>query len=155
MWWFLSALLATTTSLSACGGGDSGPSKEDYIAEADAICRPFDARYNHLIDQINQSQELPSTPANDQALWDLEQQEADEIQGAVRQLERLSPPTEDQATVQRMLDGLSETGELWTGQADADSASDFTTSKALSDRQDEALAQTQGIAKGYGFKDCP
>jgi hypothetical protein len=86
-------LIAGVVLLASAGCGDSGGvSKDDFISEADAICEPFDDRYNQLNDQIVSSADLPDTPANNQALAALEYRQADLIDEAVRRLEALEPP---------------------------------------------------------------
>jgi hypothetical protein len=145
--------LLCSLAASSCGDGDE-PSKEDFIAQADAICKRL-ALYNVLVDEINRNVDLPATPTNDEALGALEEQSAEVIAEEVRQLGTLTPPDGDEATIQRLLDALSEFQDLTVEVAHADSASGFRTSNTLRDHADDVQRRTQGIGAGYGFKECP
>jgi hypothetical protein len=146
--------LICSLAASSCGDGDE-PSKADFIAQADAICKRLNARYSVLVDEINRNVDLPATPTNDEALGALEEQSAEVIGEEVRQLRTLTPPDGDEATIHRLLDALSEFQDLTVEVAHADSASDFRTSNTLQDHADDVQRRTQGIGAGYGFKECP
>jgi hypothetical protein len=132
----------------------TGLTKEQYIASADAICGPFNRRFNRLQGRTNQSLTLPPSPATDQPAAQLLDQTAALLGDQVAALERVEPPPDDAATVQKFLDALTEQQRLTGEQSLAVSSGDYETGAVLRDQLDEAQARSIGIAQGYGFHVC-
>jgi hypothetical protein len=61
----------------------------------------------------------------------------------------------DEAVVQRLWDHLAEEAELEREIAAADASGDFSTSATLEDRARDVITESNGIGKGYGFRECP
>jgi hypothetical protein len=137
--------------LTACGS--SGTSKDDFIADADAICAqakvkldPLDDQYNALVDQNTQA-------AYDQAS-DVLDQEVPVYEQALSKLEGLTPPDGDEATVQKVWEALRGEQRLTTTLSTAVVAPSADAYDAVLDEYNQAHIRTEALAEGYGFKTC-
>jgi hypothetical protein len=126
---FLLLLLPVALLVGAGCGGDDAPSKDEYIAQADAICRDADEALNEEIQEAfgtkppTQQQILAFSESN--AIPNLEDQLAD--------LRALTPPEGEEETVTQIYDTLEEA----IAQIKEDPASD-TAPPALEDATQQA-----------------
>ena len=86
--------------LAACGGYD-GLTKAEFVTQADATCKTYDARLNALFGHGSKSPTLAYVQGiyRDQAIPIFLEE--------VVQLRKLKPPKEGRATVKRIFDDLS------------------------------------------------
>jgi hypothetical protein len=143
------AISVAGCSVSAHVGVTEGPTKGQFISEADAICgagnsalRPFQQNGKRL-----EQTDPAGIPANiDRALG---------VAGrAMRKLRALQEPSEDRATINTWLSAyeaeLAAQTRIGTALANHDRSADEAAHSELA--QDRAFAF--GIAHGYGFHVC-
>jgi hypothetical protein len=87
-------LLVPLLALAACGG-DDGPSREDYIAEADALCE----RINEEIEEVNEPE-----PTDLESLRELLDAGLDLTREGLEELQEIEPPEELEDEVDEFLD---------------------------------------------------
>lgn len=138
------AVLALTLALSSCGDDDGGAlSKDEYIAQGDALCQQF-------MDETEALGE-PSTVQELITMMDAAIDLADETHAGFSDLE---PPPDGESVHERLLSSLEESTdkmrEARDHAADGDQAG-FTAAV------DEAVAiggASDEPAKDYGFEVC-
>jgi hypothetical protein len=125
--------------IAGCGGSDNkGPSKADYIAKADAICKTGN-------DQINAgAKQLGSSPSEADVTAFLTGKLLPNIEGQLTKLKALEPPKADKDTINAMLNSL----ESSIAKAKADPAT-LNASGSTS-----PFADANAKAKAYGLKVC-
>ena len=139
------ALAALVFAVAGCGGDDSSSttsgasgaplSKEDWIAQADAICKAGNQKTNQAAaQQFGNSQPSES---------DIQQFTAQVLVPTVRdeldQIRALTPPEGDEDQVNAIIDAASQAAD----QAEQDPSSAQT-----------AFDQADQLAKSYGLKVC-
>lgn len=135
-------LLVPLLALAACGG-DDGSSRDDYIAEADAICE----RLNEDIAEANESQ--PSNLAELRALLD---RGLELTREGLEEFEDLDPPEEIEDDVDDFLDSAREQAEVLEEARDADSI--VEGSQILRERLPEIEEARRDAAEEIGFEEC-
>jgi hypothetical protein len=151
------ALLALTMSvalLAGCGG-DSGPSKSDYIAEADAFCNKQDAEARKRNQKI---QDLATSAKSEDELfekvvpeleagadWAGEQQEA---------FAKIEPPAADKATIDKINATNAEALAKLEDAIDAARDNDLDKFTKLAGEEQRIDERANAMAKDYGFKEC-
>lgn len=134
---------ATSLALAACGGGDDGLSREEFVSEADSICAEYDQRVEEIDDP--------------QSLDDVERY-ADEakpvIEDGMAELRALEPPDELQeqwddymASSEESLDYLDELREA---AASGDEARIQEIAQEVSEKNEDA----DRLAQDIGLQDC-
>jgi hypothetical protein len=151
------ALLALTMSVALLGGcgGDSGRSKSDYIAEADAFCKKQDAEArerNQKIQDIATSAksedeffEKVVPELDDGADWARDQQEA---------FTKIEPPAADKATIDKINSTNAEALAKLEDAIDAARDSDLDKFTKLAGEEQRIDERANAMAKDYGFKQC-
>jgi hypothetical protein len=90
-------LLLTVLVLSGCGGGDDGGgerlTREEYAAQADAICTTYNEQVKSL-----------QSPSNIDELGEAADKTLPILDNAIGDLRELKPPESDQATADEWLD---------------------------------------------------
>jgi hypothetical protein len=151
------ALLALTMSvalLAGCGG-DSGRSKSDYIAEADAFCKKQDAEARERNQKI---QDLATSAKSEDELfekvvpeledgadWAGEQQEA---------FAKIEPPAADKATIDKINATNAEALAKLEDAIDAARDNDLDTFTKLAGEEQRIDERANAMARDYGFKEC-
>jgi hypothetical protein len=155
------AAIATTALVAIGCGGDSGQSKEDFIAEADEVCAELDVRSKAL------TESQPETPEDIVAFGD---EAAAFVRDGIEQLDAIELPAdeEDREGAAAYVDALREAepvvGQLRTAAqetADAVEAEDQEAAQAAVAQLQAASAQlaqsgerAKQAAQGYGFEQC-
>jgi hypothetical protein len=137
----LGLLLAAVFALAACGG----ESKEDFISDADAICKDAEEK----TDELEDPQNVEEVPEWADEVLDI----AEESQG---ELEDLDPPSEVEDDFNTYLDNIDEGIELFEEVRDAGEAGDEERVQELltSDEIEELDDENEELAKDIGFNDC-
>lgn len=138
----VAATTAATLLLSGgCAGG--GLSKEDYIEQADAICKEADERTQEL--------EQPRTP---EALDDfVERARAISIE-LLDDLRALEPPEDDQDVINRMLARIEDAIDYLPQIQEAARQRDNEELGRLGQELQAAASEANDIAQEYGLKEC-
>jgi hypothetical protein len=123
---------------SGCGGsGSDAPTKEDYIAEADGICKEADDEVAATVESTFGNE----APSRQQLVSIVEDELIPSIEGQLNDLRSLTPPEGDEDTVNAIYDALEQ--DLEALKADPVGAI-----------QGEAFAESSRLAGEYGLTDC-
>ena len=160
--WAFAAVTGLVLAASACGGGDgsaSSPalSKEDFISQADAICRAHDTEFQSEVAATFPQVDPTSETATEGDLRAFEEPllATQDLRGRQRdELRALTPPEDFQDEWDEILghlgnvvDALGEAADA-AGNADRDGLGEaFQDGQEASDAADE-------VAAGYGFEAC-
>jgi hypothetical protein len=137
------ALALGALPAAGCGGGDSGLSREELIARADAICEQYERRTEEV-----------ETP---QGFEDIEQFAVETrtlIQEAVNQLGELEPPGELAEDYDRWIGQNEENLGLLEDVESAAAAGDEARVRDLLGEAQQASARTDRLAEEIGFEEC-
>lgn len=134
------AATLSALSLSAC---DSGPSKEDFIEQADAICR----RVAEQTDRLGTARDVEE--------FERFVDRAQELTAdALRDLRDLERPDEDSDAISRMLDRIEEAASYLPEIKDAVASNDNEAMAEIGAKVQDAAREAQRIAQEYGFEEC-
>jgi hypothetical protein len=141
----LAATVGATASLAlaACGGGDGGLSRQEFLSEADSICAEYDQR----IQEIDEPQSIDDV-----------ERYADEakpvIEEGMTELRELEPPDELQEQWNEYIASSEESveylDELRQAGAEGDPARIQEIAQEVSEKNEEA----DRLARDLGLQDC-
>ena len=140
------AVLVVTAALALAGCGDDddgGPSREDFIAEADALCE----RLNERVEQVNQTQ-----PTNLEELREVLDEGLEVTDEGLEEFEQLEPPEEIEDEVDEFLDEAREQREVLEDAREADSV--VEGAQILRDRLPAIRETRRDLADEIGFEEC-
>lgn len=127
-------------ALSACS---QGPTKEEFIEQADRICREADAKTTDL-----------EPPTSSNALADFVTKARDITEELLRDLRELEPPDGDEDVIEDMTNRIEAAMELLPEiQAAAEERNLREINRLATQLQDEA-AEANRIAQEYGLEEC-
>lgn len=134
--------ILTTALVAGCGGSSyKGLSKQDFITQADAICKKYD-------DQITAATQKVDASADQKKLVDVLLNDALPAERTeVKELRKLKPPKADRTQIKQLLDSV----DAGTAQAEKDLKSNPT--KVFSASYDP-YKDAGTKAKAYGFQTC-
>ena len=148
------AMLVAAFAIGACGGGGGGgPTKADYIARADKICRAAHKSAVPLIAQLT-SAGTSLNPAAARKLAAVADRLHSIQAGYLAQLRALEQPSGDKKTIEAF---LTPAGQVVGGIGNAAgslSRGDVTTTLGLLAQAQGAGAEAKNAADAYGFKEC-
>ena len=138
------AVLALATILAGCGGGggDDRLSKEEFIAEADAICK----QANEQIDALGE----PTLENIDEYLADAEAISREQL----GQLRALKPPAADEATLNGAYDLIEQQIALAADGVEALKSGDQAAFEQVNAQITTIEAEADQIARDYGLQEC-
>jgi hypothetical protein len=120
-----------------------GPSKEDFIADADAIC----AAKSDEADAIEQPTDLAGSGPYFEQITEIQREQVDEIQA-------LEVPDEDAGVLREFIDTQEELAGNFVSLAESANAGDQDAfDVALADAT-TAQSRASDLAQDYGFKTC-
>lgn len=143
---FVLAIGVFVLALAACSGGDGGDerlSKAEFVAEADAICRSYEARLEQLGQPTNQA-ELRTFA--DQALPIAKEGRAD--------LGELRPPDELEETYDAWLEQGDEAIAIVERLRDAAGEADQAEIARIAVDAQRTDAEANRLAGELGFEEC-
>lgn len=145
------AVLAAV-ALAACGGGsDEGDvSREEFIAEADAICARYATDSAALEQSFNQALGSSDLEA---AAQDFEDQ-VSQVTAMLDELEGLTPPVADQTTYDQLIAVGRQRVEVAQEAADAIASGDKETMIAAGKEGSTLAGQYYQQADSFGFDAC-
>jgi hypothetical protein len=149
----LVCLIATVTV--GCGGDkdEQPPSKADYIALADVICRNHESRTQDLESQTAKLGRL-NTEAKAHRVAGLLRDESDNLTAEVQELATRQPPPADAGTVESILSLDRARAGLIERWAKAYDDLDTAEIRRLQRRIGLATAEAKSKASAYGFNVC-
>ncbi len=139
------AALALAGVAAGCGGGGGGDrlSKEEYIAQADAICK-----------QANEEIDALGEPATLEEIVTLAASAIEIQEESLAELRALKPPEEDEATLNEAYDLVEQQVEVGKQVKAAAEAGDMETIQTLIAENDPLDEQADQIALDYGLTEC-
>ena len=143
-----------SAAFAGCGGSDDSGSdalsKEDYIAQSDAICADF----NEVADASRGDFVDAAQSGDFEAAAGFIEGTDDESAASIEERKALTPPEEDQATMDEMFELIDQQEELVPDLTAAIRANDQQAIQDVSDQGEGIDDQINAIADDYGFVDC-
>jgi hypothetical protein len=131
-------------ALVACGGDDDkGPSKADYIEEADALCAKSDVQTDKIFEE---SFEDPQKPQPEEAQAAIKEA-LPVVKDNLEKLKDLEKPKDDEEEIETIYASVE------TGIESLDEAS-ANPDQSLAALLAEPFAQANKLAKDYGMNEC-
>lgn len=140
------AAAAAALALVAAGCGGGGGDRltlEEFVAQADAICKEYNAKFDALGEPESQD-ELGSFVREGQGI----------AEDQVAALRELSPPEDTEAKIEEAYATLDEQVALFDDFADAADASDEAKIQEISGKLDDLNEKADSIAEEIGLKEC-
>ena len=138
--------LGVTALVAGCGGGGGGGerlTKEQYIAQADAICKAADGK----IQELGEPESLDDLAA-------LAGQAVTIGKDELSRLQALQAPAADEATLNKAYDLIGRQLDLAKQIAAAAKEGDQVKIQKLIDEGTPLQNEANQIAKSYGMKEC-
>lgn len=150
----LLAALAGGALLTGCGS--SGPSKAQYTAKANAICRNAAAHTTPLVGQLtNAAGSLSAAnPAAARELAGALEQLHTTTAATLTKLRALKPPSTDPAAIEHFLSSFAVVAETLGKTATAAGAGQLQETLAQLEATAPAAGQMAAAAKAYGLNEC-
>ena len=158
-------LLVLTTVLAllaGCGGGDDGdsgggdgPTREEFVADANEICRDGEEKIQEISSQGQQElQQASSDKERRDAVGDLLEQTAEEYRPYLDRLNDLEAPEDLADDWSNFVDGITEAFDLIPELADATRENDKQKLSELTRKFSAIAEETRPFAEGAGLDDC-
>jgi hypothetical protein len=142
-------------ALAGCGGGDGAPSKEQFVADANRICREGERKVAETTkDQQAKIQQAGSAEDQQKVVADALEAAAKEYEPYMDRLRGLKPPEELAGGWDRFLDGVQEAFALIPELADATRDGDREKLSDLTTRFSQIAGDTRPFAQDNGLDDC-
>jgi hypothetical protein len=146
------ALVAVLTAvLAACGGSDDGPTREDFAAEANRICREGEAKVAGIVEEM-QAQGGNADP--EQAAADALERATEEYEPIMERLRRVEAPDDLEDDWKAFLDEIQEAFDLFPRLADATRSGDRDELSELTTRFAQIAGDTRPFAQRHDLDDC-
>jgi hypothetical protein len=152
-------LLLCAALLAGCGGdddnGSDAPTREEYIARADAFCKKANAEAKQLNERAQAvAGRERGAKAQLQAVAPIFDEGYEVQRRSLDGFKKIPYPPEDRETIE----GLFRAGEQLTALVkdlgEAAEAGDLARFRSISAQQDRIRARTRAIQREYGFKEC-
>jgi len=159
----LVALVLCIAALTGCGGDDGddgggsgeGPSRQEFVADANAICRDGEAKVDEVTGGGQQElQQAGSGEERRRLVGDLLEETADAYGPYLERLRDLQPPEDLAEEWSNFVDGISEAFDLIPELADATRENDEQQLSELTSRFTEIAQDTRPFAERTGLDDC-
>jgi len=159
-------LLTLTVALvviAGCGGGDDSSknggggqalSQQDFVAEANKICRQGSAKINDKAREVQQKLQGKSIGEQQKVVADVLQETAKEYDPYLARLHDLHPPQDISAEWTKFLAGIDKAFELIPDLADATRDGDRDKLSALTTQFSQIAGDTRPFAEKYKLDDC-
>jgi hypothetical protein len=160
----LLALALGLALLAGCGGGDdkggggggNAMSREDFVSEANKICRQGEEKINAKAQEAQQKirEAGSSEEAQQKAVADVLEETAKEYDPYLERLGDLEPPQELRADWDKFLAGVNDAFELIPDLAEATREGDRDKLSDLTTRFSQIAGDTRPFAQKYELDDC-
>ena len=138
------------------GGGGDAMTREDFVAEANKICREGEEKINAKAQEVQEKIQDAGSNAEDQqkAVADVLEETAKEYDPYLDRLGDLKPPEDLQADWDKFLAGVNDAFELIPDLADATRDGDRDKLSELTTRFSQIAGDTRPFAQKYELDDC-
>jgi hypothetical protein len=141
--------------LAGCGGGGDESSTEDFVAEANKICREGEAKIQEVSREEAQSAgEADSLEEQRQAVAAVLERTTEAYEPYMERLRALDPPSDLDANWTTFLDGVERAFDMIPELADATRAGDEQKLTELSEEFTQIARETRPFAEDNGLDDC-
>ena len=149
--------------LAGCGGDDEGGggggdalSQQEFVSEANKICREGEEKINAKAQEVQQKIQDAGENAEQQqkAVADVLEETAKEYDPYLERLKDLNPPQNLQADWDRFLDGINEAFDLIPDLAGATRDGDRDKLSELTTKFSQIAGDTRPFAQKYQLDDC-
>ena len=140
--------------VAGCGGGDNS-STEDFVADANRICREGEKRLGEVTrEQQEAVDELDSLEEQQEAVATALERSAEAYAPYMERLRALQPPSDLAEGWTSFLDGVERAFELIPELADATRANQRETLRDLSQEFTQIARETRPFAEDHRLDDC-
>jgi len=140
--------------VAGCGGGDNS-STEDFVADANRICREGEKRLEEVTrEQQEAVDELDSLEEQQEAVATALERSAEAYAPYMERLRALQPPSDLAEGWTSFLDGVERAFELIPELADATRANQRETLRDLSQEFTQIARETRPFAEDHRLDDC-
>jgi hypothetical protein len=147
------ALVAALLLLAGCGGdGESPPTKERFVDDANRICREGEAKIAEVARE--QQSRLRGKADQQRAVADVLETTAEEYEPYFARLRELDAPGDLEAGWSEFLDRVGEAFGLIPELAEATRERDRATLAELTTKFSQIAADTRPFAQQNGLSDC-
>jgi hypothetical protein len=148
-------------ALTGCGGGDdsggdgNGPTREEFVADANRICREGEQRIDEIsTDAQEQIASAESAEERRQAVADVLEETVDAYRPYLDRLADLQAPGDIQDDWTGFVDDIREAFDLIPELGDATREGDREKLEELTSRFTEIATDTRPFAERAGLEDC-
>jgi hypothetical protein len=142
-----------SVALVACG--DSGPSREEYIAQADAFCKERNAEAKERNAKL---QEIATSAKSEDEFFEQATPELEEglewTRDGQEEFKDIEPPEADQETIDELVAATDEEIAVLEKVVEAVKQRDLERFTDLINEQENIDDRANEIAQDYGFKEC-
>ena len=153
-----SSSTSSSTGSSATASTSAGaPTKAEFIARADSICRQSKTKYDPQVKAAKaalSAEQKQDSAANRHALGAALNQEAQIAATVLNQLRALQPPPGDGATIGSYFDSVGTNINLAHQFVNAIDNNNVQALQTISQQLNRVTATAERQAKSYGFKVC-
>ena len=146
----LAGVVATAAIVAGCGSSDDSSdttalTKQQFIAQADAICKKGNTEINEGFESFAKENDIPKNqePSKEQGKEIVETVIVPSIDSQAEGIRALGVPSGDEDEISAMLDSLEEAVE----EAEEDPEALFTS-------KSDPFAEPNELAQDYGLKTC-
>lgn len=148
-------LVLALTVLAGCGGGGDDASTEDFVADANKICREGAAKIQEVTREQQQAAGNPDTlEAQRKAVADALERTAEAYAPYMDRLRELDPPADLDENWNSFLDGVERAFDLIPDLADATRNGDQKRLTELSEEFTQIARETRPFAEDNRLDDC-
>ncbi len=139
------ALAGTMVLLAACGGGESGPTKAEFITSADKICDKADEKLDVILERdIDDFSAMKKLTTDAGRIGD----------ALLKDLRAIEVPEGDEEDVEEVLGGIEKQVRVVRQLGKAAEDEDQDKIDEIIEEGDDLEADVEKSAKSYGFKTC-
>jgi hypothetical protein len=146
-------VLRSSAALATAAATTSTPTRAQFIAQADSVCRVAGEATNRARRRLKQVEREANAPASRSFPPILRQLIASE-RASVTRLKSLSEPARDTTTIAKWLTALSEAINDQSNLTDAVANKERTAREAAIQAANKAKTRGRGLAQSYGFRVC-
>jgi predicted lipid-binding transport protein (Tim44 family) len=153
------ALLVCASLLAACGGdddnGSDAPTREEYIARADAFCKKGNAEAKRINERAQAAASgVRGAKAQIEAVAPIFDEGYELQRRLLDEFKKIPYPPEDRKTIQELHAAGEQLTALVKELGEAARAGDVNRFRSISAQQDRIRSRTRVIQREYGFREC-
>jgi hypothetical protein len=148
-------LLASALSVALVACGDSGPTREEYIAKADAFCKE---RNTEAKERNQKLQEIATSAKSEDEFFEKATPELEDglewTRDGQEEFKDIEPPEADKETIDKLVAATDDELAALEKVVDAARDRDLDRFTDIANEQSNIDDRANEIARDYGFKEC-